>query len=126
MQGVCSSFSPFPKIVLNPCPFLSVAAFTERDYIVLSGQHITEALRRRQADYRDNLLDVLDEYLYVLATVLDPGTDVATRELAAGDALESEMGVRVVTIPQFASLILSCQGAGDKRERLALAWRKSG
>jgi len=108
------------------CGVNFLCVFAVEDYIILSGQHITEALRQRQGDYVDNLMDIPTEYMHVRATVLEPATDKETRELAAGDAQAVQMAVQMVTIPQFAALLLGCSHVLEKKDRLGMAWRKSG
>ena len=100
--------------------------FTVDDYIVLSGQHLLEALRRRGADFVAEKLDVPRQYEYVLATILKPETPIDARQAVAGDAQAAQMAVRAITIPEFASLLLTCSAEPDKAKRLGKAWGKAG
>ena len=102
------------------------------EYVVLSGQHSLLAMRRRAEDYEKDLLQVPKELQMVSATILAPNTPPAVRELAAGDAQATQATIRELTIPEFARLLLKewqrdpAEGTDKGRQRLALAYRKSG
>ena len=93
---------------------------------MLSGQHITEAVRRRADDYRRELRDVPYELLHVYATVYKPDTPKAVRQLAAGEGQAVQTTTDELTYAQFAALILASSDVKDKRKRLGTAWLKAG
>ena len=93
---------------------------------MLSGQHITEALKRRQEDYVRERRVVPEVYRKVRATVLAPDTPLSARQMYAGDVQNAQTAVQALTIPEFAQLLLRERDLPTQADRLAMAFRKSG
>ena len=95
---------------------------------MISGQHATEALRRRRADFLAKHLDVPPLYDEVLARILKHETPVAARQYAAGDSQAAQLAVEPLTIPAFGRLFLPgcacrlvrCSVGSEVHDRTAL------
>ena len=96
------------------------------EFVVISGQHTVQALRRRAEDYQREKYAVPKPFTTVVATILKPQTPLKVRQLAAANEQAAQTMVKSLTVPDFAEVILLCQGTFGKRERLLEAWEKSG
>ena len=97
---------------------------------MLSGQHITEALKRRRWDYNKDRRPPPAPYLFVSATILMPETPLELRQYYAGDVQNAQTTVQELTLPEFGKLLLDFEGkstdAREKQRRMSVAMRKAG
>jgi hypothetical protein len=79
---------------------------TATGYIVIGGQHVVEALRKRRGELLEARLEVPEPYSHVLATVLKHETPLGVRLFAAGDSQAAQAGFEHLGLEDVARLFL--------------------
>lgn len=76
------------------------------DFVVLGGQHLCEALKKRAEEYEKQGLDAPEPFLKVVCRVLRHDTPVGVRQMAAGDNQAAQLSVQQLSLVDFARLFL--------------------
>jgi hypothetical protein len=84
---------------------------TAATYIIVGGQHIVEALRRRRAKLLAANVSLPTQYMTVSATVLRHDTPLPVRLYAAGDSQAQQGTVEALAVEDMARLFLHGGGS---------------